>query len=368
MDYYTTEARNVDKTKIFGGVSQCESRSSVPIPVMHVPRHLSQFGYQTGGTPANLQIPTLIGRAQTNGPSRGNRIYQRHRAQAKRPDNNDEPRDDKNEGFDYTALPPNNWEPHCDFMNHKFMSSNHGITSSSLHVLPFVMAVTFFAVDPQKVDGSELSLAPEPSSSSSPSSFIIIWRLIVCQDTTTPEGLYLPLDSTLLVDALSTLFPQLSTNYIAGPDLATLTSCLARTDTFTLFLATETTSRLLLDTPSSSSSDTVVPKISLKIESIVGCLTLITLKLLMNSRAHIEDLVVSNACRGKGVGRGLMKRALKDAAGTHGCMMVDLTSKPDRVQARALYESLGFQIRDTGAFRYYAPATTTTTTTTTTQS
>ncbi|CAO3569564.1 unnamed protein product [Mortierella alpina] len=94
---------------------------------------------------------------------------------------------------------------------------------------------------------------------------------------------------------------------------------------------------------------------SLQITAIVGCLTLVTLRLLMNSRAHIEDLIVLDACRGQGLGRGLMRRALHEAFQVRACKMCDLTSKPDRVEAWALYKSMGFWLRDTGAFRIYDP-------------
>ncbi|KAI1295061.1 hypothetical protein EDD11_008042 [Mortierella claussenii] len=155
---------------------------------------------------------------------------------------------------------------------------------------------------------------------------------------------------------------------------------MANPDTFTLFLATETLETITLrqlpqqqqqqqqlepqgadvslegNASSSSSLSTAstatlagVPKITFKITKIVGCLTLITLTLLMNARAHIEDLVVADTCRGQGVGRGLMQRAINHAVLHRRCKMVDLTSKPDRIEARALYESLGFQIRNTAA-------------------
>ncbi|KAF9902705.1 hypothetical protein BX616_001849 [Lobosporangium transversale] len=238
------------------------------------------------------------------------------------------------------------------------------------------MATTFFVVDPQYIDGTELSLSPLHNDTSTS---IIIWRLVCTRNGASPRGLYLPLDKTLVVKALSELFPQLSTSCTAGPDIDRIEACLTNEDTFTLLLATETLETITLRQPeinadqitlqeeiTTNSNVTTMPtttafektsgspKVSFKITKIVGCLTLVTLKLLMNNRAHIEDLVVSDICRGKGVGRGLMKRALDEAVFARHCKIVDLTSKPDRVQARALYESLGFKIRDTGAFRYYA--------------
>lgn len=176
---------------------------------------------------------------------------------------------------------------------------------------------------------------------------MVIWRLTrEAASSSSSDSYALTIPDKVVTDALDTLFPQLSSSAKTGPSLDRITECLSNPETFTLFLATETTQ----SSSSSSSSGS-----GLQISRIVGCLTLITLKLLMNSRAHIEDLVVLNGCRGLGLGRALMQRALDEAVQVHHCKMVDLTSKPDRIQARALYESLGFQIRDTGAFRFYAP-------------
>ncbi|KAI9232961.1 MAG: acyl-CoA N-acyltransferase [Podila humilis] len=196
--------------------------------------------------------------------------------------------------------------------------------------------MSFVAIEPRTLDGSAVNLA-EFDSTSHP---IVIWRLILSSQTHTFQHALDPsstrsVSSTLLSQSLDSLFPQLSSSAKSGPSLARIEACLATPQTFSLFLATATNAQ----------GD---------ITTIQGCLTLITLTLLMNSRAHIEDLVVSTECRGQGVGRALMQRALHEAVQTHNCSMVDLTSKPDRIQARKLYESLGFQIRDTGAFRYYA--------------
>lgn len=231
------------------------------------------------------------------------------------------------------------------------------------------MSVSFFAVDPQHTDGTDLSLVPDALSESTPGpkSVVVIWRLVATHNGRAPHGLYLPMDKALVVNALSMLFPQLSTSSSTGPDLERIESCLVRDQTFTLLLATETTSHIHFGNEGSSitastSSPTAaevlekIPRVTLKITRIVGCLTLITLRLLMKSRAHIEDLVVLSDCRGQGIGRGLMQRAIHEAVEVRGCTMVDLTSRPDRAEARALYESLGFSLRDTGVFRYNRPS------------
>ncbi|KAG0221483.1 acyl-CoA N-acyltransferase [Mortierella sp. GBAus27b] len=220
------------------------------------------------------------------------------------------------------------------------------------------MSVSFFAVDPLYRDGTDLSLIPNTESKSDSTPEIVIWRLVATRHDQVPQGLFLPVDKALVVDALSVLFPQLSTSSKTGPDLERIEACLARDETFSLLLATETTRHIHLanqQSPTPPSTTAPIARVTVKIGKIVGCLTLITLKLLMKARAHIEDVVVLNEYRGQGIGRGLMQRALFEAVEVRGCTMVDLTSRPDRADARRLYESLGFSLRDTGVFRYTKP-------------
>jgi ribosomal protein S18 acetylase RimI-like enzyme len=84
---------------------------------------------------------------------------------------------------------------------------------------------------------------------------------------------------------------------------------------------------------------------------IVGLLTLVVLELATGTEARVEDVVVDEAARGTGVGRGLVVAAL-EAAAAYGAQYVDLTSAPRRVAARGLYQSLGFEARETGVFRH----------------
>ncbi|KAG9322983.1 hypothetical protein KVV02_007413 [Mortierella alpina] len=216
------------------------------------------------------------------------------------------------------------------------------------------MTSAFYAVDPQFLDLTPVSQHTWPASNNTatPSpSHKVIWRI-----ATTPQApgehhptIFLPLERSVVLQGLATLFPQLSST-CTGPTPETLDACLANTHTFTLFLATDTT---CLPVPSSETPKATASPF--QITAVVGCLTLVTLRLLMNSRAHIEDLIVLDACRGQGLGRGLMRRALHEAFDVRGCKMCDLTSKPNRVEAWALYKSMGFWLRDTGAFRIYDP-------------
>ena len=65
-------------------------------------------------------------------------------------------------------------------------------------------------------------------------------------------------------------------------------------------------------------------------------------------RAWIEDVIVDDAARGKGVGRLLNETAI-DHAFSQGAITVDLTSRPSREAANRLYQRIGFVARDTNA-------------------
>ena len=84
---------------------------------------------------------------------------------------------------------------------------------------------------------------------------------------------------------------------------------------------------------------------------ILGVLTLVHIELPTGAEARIEDVVVDDAARGLGLGRALVLAAL-EAAARQGARYVDLTSAPRRVAARQLYQSLGFEQRETGVFRH----------------
>ncbi|MDT4987066.1 MAG: hypothetical protein QOI74_1160 [Micromonosporaceae bacterium] len=84
---------------------------------------------------------------------------------------------------------------------------------------------------------------------------------------------------------------------------------------------------------------------------IVGTLTLVMFPGPSGVRARIEDVVVDGAVRGQGVGTALAREALRLASAAQ-ARTVDLTSRPSRSAANRLYERLGFQPRDTRAYRY----------------
>lgn len=84
---------------------------------------------------------------------------------------------------------------------------------------------------------------------------------------------------------------------------------------------------------------------------ILGSLTLVVFPIPTAVRAWIEDVVVDDAARGKGVGELLNRRALEISA-EHGAKTVDLTSRPSREAANRLYQRIGFEQRDTNVYRY----------------
>jgi ribosomal protein S18 acetylase RimI-like enzyme len=129
----------------------------------------------------------------------------------------------------------------------------------------------------------------------------------------------------LVVAAFGRLIPQLSRSN-PPPDRAALEAIVA-SDASHLLVARDTTG------------------------SIVGSLTLVLFRIPTGVRAWIEDVVVDEAGRGRGVGEALNRAAL-DLAREAGATTVDLTSRPSREAANRLYRRLGFEPRDTNVYRY----------------
>ena len=85
--------------------------------------------------------------------------------------------------------------------------------------------------------------------------------------------------------------------------------------------------------------------------AIAGILTLVLYRVPTGIRARVEDVVVDEALRGKGIGETLVRYALNMAreAGADG---VALTSNPKREVANRLYQRLGFKIWETNLYFY----------------
>jgi ribosomal protein S18 acetylase RimI-like enzyme len=84
---------------------------------------------------------------------------------------------------------------------------------------------------------------------------------------------------------------------------------------------------------------------------IVGILCLNVYRVPTGVRSIIEDVIVDENMRRKGVGEALTRRAL-DLAREAGAGVVTLSSRPDREAANRLYQSMGFELRKTNSYIY----------------
>lgn len=83
---------------------------------------------------------------------------------------------------------------------------------------------------------------------------------------------------------------------------------------------------------------------------IIGCATLCIYTSPTGCKGSVEDVVVLPEYQGRGIGRSLMQ-ALLATAQQHTPITLMLTSRPHRTAARALYQSLGFEEKNTGVFK-----------------
>lgn len=96
----------------------------------------------------------------------------------------------------------------------------------------------------------------------------------------------------------------------------------------------------------------------LESERIIGCATLCVFHSPTGTKASIEDVVVSSAYRGQHLGKQLMEYVLEQAKAyatmdSTGSPTIELhlTSNPMRVAANKLYQSLGFQKKETNCYQ-----------------
>jgi len=126
-----------------------------------------------------------------------------------------------------------------------------------------------------------------------------------------------------VLDALNDLLPQLSASpqRLTEQDLHTV----IQSDTTRLLMAEED-------------------------DRYIGSLTLVVFRIPSGTRARIEDLVVQETARGRGVGRALVQKAIEMTKAL-GAEAVDLTTHPSREEANQLYKKLGFVRRETHVYR-----------------
>ena len=84
---------------------------------------------------------------------------------------------------------------------------------------------------------------------------------------------------------------------------------------------------------------------------IAGILCLTIYRVPTGLRSMIDDVVVDQTRRRRGIGEALVRHAL-ELARRAGAAGVALTSNPSREAANQLYRSLGFELRQTNPYFY----------------
>ncbi len=86
-------------------------------------------------------------------------------------------------------------------------------------------------------------------------------------------------------------------------------------------------------------------------DGVFGMLSLVLFRIPTGRKAWVEDVVVDEKARGRGVGKLLTEHAIQ-VAREHGAHSLDLTSRPSRAAANALYQRVGFEQRETNVYRF----------------
>lgn len=89
-------------------------------------------------------------------------------------------------------------------------------------------------------------------------------------------------------------------------------------------------------------------------DRIIGCAVLCVFKTLSSRKGYIEDVVVLDEYRGRHLGRLLMEHVLIESK-KYAPLVLHLTSNPKRVVANKLYQTLGFQKKETNAYQMIIP-------------
>lgn len=87
-------------------------------------------------------------------------------------------------------------------------------------------------------------------------------------------------------------------------------------------------------------------------DELLGMATLCTYEAISGKKGWIEDVVVDEKHRGKGIGKGLMKH-LMEKAKQIGLQEILLFTGQHRETARRMYEGLGFSQRNSSIFIYH---------------
>ena len=86
--------------------------------------------------------------------------------------------------------------------------------------------------------------------------------------------------------------------------------------------------------------------------SILGTLTFVLYRVSSGVKGRIEDVIVDESARGKGVGEALVREGMR-LANEAGVLMLELTSMPYRQAANRLYRRLGFVRKPTNVYVWW---------------
>ncbi len=83
---------------------------------------------------------------------------------------------------------------------------------------------------------------------------------------------------------------------------------------------------------------------------IIACATLCPYASPTGRKASVEDVAVLPAYQNQGVGRSLMEFVLKNAS-RRAPITLQLTSRPTRIAANAMYRNMGFEKKETNVYK-----------------
>jgi ribosomal protein S18 acetylase RimI-like enzyme len=85
---------------------------------------------------------------------------------------------------------------------------------------------------------------------------------------------------------------------------------------------------------------------------VLGMLTFVLYRVSSGLKGRIEDVIVDESARGRGVGEALTREGMR-LANEAGVLMLELTSMPYRQVANRLYKRLGFVRKPTNVYVWW---------------
>ena len=86
--------------------------------------------------------------------------------------------------------------------------------------------------------------------------------------------------------------------------------------------------------------------------AVLGTLTFVLYRVSSGVKGRIEDVIVDESARGRGVGEALVREGMR-LANEAGVLMLELTSMPYRQAANRLYRRLGFVRKPTNVYVWW---------------